>query len=61
MEQADKEVLVVEQRPLLAGQVELREFEAQFVVNVLQCGAERGSVSMFWINLFFGGFFATTL
>lgn len=36
VEQADEEVPVVEQRPLLAGQVELRELQAQFVVNVLR-------------------------
>lgn len=35
MEEADEEVLVVEQQPLLAGQVELRELEAEFVVHVL--------------------------
>lgn len=35
MEQADEEVFVVEQCPLLAGQVQLGEFQAQFVVNVL--------------------------
>lgn len=36
VEQADEEVLVVEQYPLLARQVEFGEFQAQFVVNVLQ-------------------------
>lgn len=36
MEQADEEVLVVEQSPLLARHVELGEFQAQFVVNILQ-------------------------
>lgn len=35
VEQTDEEVPVVKQRPLLAGQVELREFQAQFVINIL--------------------------
>lgn len=36
VEQADEEVPVVEQCPLLARQVEFGEFQAQFVVDVLQ-------------------------
>lgn len=36
MEQADEKVLVVEQRPLLAGKVKSGEFQAQSVVDVLQ-------------------------
>lgn len=35
VEQADEEVLVVEHRPLLAREVEFGEFQAQFVVHVL--------------------------
>lgn len=35
MEQADEEVLVIEQQPLLAGQVKLGEFHTQFVVYIL--------------------------
>lgn len=36
MEQADEEVLVVEQQPLLARQVKLGEFHAQFVIHILE-------------------------
>lgn len=36
VEQADEEVFIVEECPLLAGQVELGKFHAQFVVNVLR-------------------------
>lgn len=36
MEQADEEVFIVEECPLLAGQVELGKFHTQFVVNVLK-------------------------
>lgn len=35
VEQTDEEVLVVEHRPLLAREVEFGEFQAQFVVHVL--------------------------
>lgn len=35
MEQADEEVLVIEQQPLLAGQVKLGEFHAQLVIHIL--------------------------
>lgn len=36
MEQTDEEVLVVEQRPLLPGQVQLWEFQAKFVIYILK-------------------------
>lgn len=36
LEQADEEVLEVEQRPLLAWQVELGELQAQFVIHILE-------------------------
>lgn len=36
MEQADEEVLVVEQQPLLTRQIELGKFEAQSVIHVLR-------------------------
>lgn len=36
VKQADEEVLVVEQRSQLAGPIEFGEFQAQFVINVLQ-------------------------
>lgn len=36
VEQADEKVLVVEHWPLLARQVELGEFQTQFVINILK-------------------------
>lgn len=36
VEQTDEEVLEVEQRPLLARQVELWEFQAKFVIHILK-------------------------
>lgn len=36
MEQTDEEVLVVEQCPLLPGQVQLWEFQAKFVIYILK-------------------------
>lgn len=42
VEQTDEEVLEVEQRPLLARQVELGEFQAKFVVHILEEEGEEG-------------------
>lgn len=53
MEQADEKVPVVEQCPLLAKQVEFGEFQAQFVVNVLQWGGGRRSVNGLRISFLF--------
>lgn len=36
VEQTDEEVLVVEQCPLLTGQVELWKFQAKFVIHILK-------------------------
>lgn len=36
VEQADEEILVIEKCPLLTRQVELREFQAEFVINILE-------------------------
>lgn len=42
MEQTDEEVLEVEQRPLLTRQVELREFQAKFVIHILEEEEQQG-------------------
>lgn len=36
VEQADEEILVIEKCPLLTRQVEPREFQAEFVINILE-------------------------
>lgn len=57
VEQADEEVLVVEQCPLLARQVELWKFQAQFVINILERKMKEeeveGSVNRVLNDLFF--------
>lgn len=50
MEQTDEEVLVVEQPPLLPGDVEFGKLQAEFVVNVLP--REEGGAQQEWNQIF---------